>query len=157
MDIPSIGLPSINIPPHILAECYRHGIEAYPEEACGLITESAEGVLEKVCRTRNLMDEFHCLEPDKYPRTNRNGYVIDPLEMLRLEELGCRLRVVYHSHPGMAAYFSEEDQDKAFFNGRPWLLGIDYLVLGIEEGKPNGAVLAVFNMETGAFDIERIE
>jgi proteasome lid subunit RPN8/RPN11 len=136
----------------ILDECYAHGIEAYPEEACGLITESGE-----LHRTRNVMDEFHARDRERYQRTSRNGYMIDPIVIFRLDEENQKLRIAYHSHPDKAAYFSETDQEEALWEGMPKHPGLDYLVCGIKDGKPNGAVLAVFNIETGKFDIEQIE
>jgi len=144
----------MEIPLTILDECFRHGIEAYPEEACGLITE-IEGSLE-LHRTRNVMDEFHCREPERYQRTNLNGYMIDPMEIVRLDGLGQKLRIAYHSHPDKVGYFSEMDQEEALWNGMPKYPGLDYLVCGIADGKPNGAVLAVFNTETGKFEIRQI-
>lgn len=145
----------------ILKECYAHGIETYPEEACGLISRPIEAYLENVHRTRNLMDEFHARDPEKWPRTNLNGYIIDPLEHIRLEELlkqqHHEIKIVYHSHPDLDAYFSKHDRETALPDGKLLHTGIDYLVVGIKNKKPNGAILAVFNSKKLDFDIIRIE
>ena len=76
----------MEIPEEILAECHAHGVDAYPEEPCGFITGDRDdpNSLETVWPMRNIMNELHEKDPAQYPRTARDGYVIDPLEQLNL-------------------------------------------------------------------------
>ena len=94
------------------------------------------------------------------PRTAREGYYLDPLAYLKLEQAlrreGKRIKVIFHSHPDVGAYFSEEDRRQAMWGERPLYPGMVYLVCGIKQGRPDGAVLATYNEATGAFDQEQI-
>ena len=59
------------------------------------------------------MNELHEEDPEQYPRTARDGYMIDPREQMILERSlkkeGKEIKVIYHSHPDVGAYFSEKD------------------------------------------------
>ncbi len=74
-----------------------------------------------------------------------------------LQERGERIRVIYHTHVDVGAYFSEEDKTQATWDDNPILPGIFYLVCGIRELKPDGAILAAFNEETRGFDEQVVE
>ncbi len=146
----------------IIKKCYEHGIKTYPEEACGLISGPAYGDrLETVHQMQNLMSKCHELNPKQFLRTNLNGFMIDPKEQIELEERlqqeSHRTKIIYHSHPNKGAYFSETDKAIVLLDGEPVYSGIHYLVCGIKDGKPNGAILAVFNPKTKDFDIECVE
>ena len=82
--------------------------------------------------------------------------MIDPLEQLKLErqlkERGNQIRVIYHSHPDVGAYFSEKDIEDALWDGRPRYPGVVYLVCGVRKGKEDGAILAEFDHQTGGFN-----
>ena len=73
--------------PQILEQCYALGIASYPEEACGMISGKVSNVyhLSQVHSMKNVMNDYHEKDPEMYPRTNRNAYMIDPLEQLKLE------------------------------------------------------------------------
>ncbi len=75
------------IPEKILHECHAHGVEAYPEETCGFILGSRDDPdsLETVLPMRNIMNELHEEDPKQYPRTARDGYMIDTREKMKLE------------------------------------------------------------------------
>ena len=62
---------------NILAQCHKHGVEAYPEETCGFIVGNCEDQdsLETVLPMRNIMNELHEEDPEQYPRTARDGYM----------------------------------------------------------------------------------
>ncbi|HHW78759.1 MAG TPA: hypothetical protein GX399_17285 [Xanthomonadaceae bacterium] len=48
--------------------------------------------------------------------------------------------VIYHSHPDVGAYFSDEDREKALFDGVP-IYPVSYLVIDVRQGKAVEAVL----------------
>ncbi len=153
----------MKIEPFILEQCYAHGIDAYPKEACGLVSGpiDQEEILLKVHRMSNVMDKYHTLDPKQYPRTNRDGYIIDPEEYLNLEDRlmqqGQKVKVIYHTHIGKDISFSKIDKEYALWNGEPSCPGIHYLVCGINNRQPAGAVLAVFNPTTKDFDIVEVK
>lgn len=153
----------ISISREILEQCYAHGMEAYPEEACGLISGNAEEDchLDEVHPMKNVMDDYHMQDPHTYPRNNRNAYMMDPLAQMKLEKSlkkqHRRVRVIYHSHPDVGAYFSDKDKAEALWHGEPRLPGVHYLVCGIKQKQKDGAILANFNSETKDFDIMIID
>ncbi len=151
----------MQIPSELLNRCFRQGIECYPEEACGLLSGPEEGDgLSGFHPFPNELGRLHAEDPEKYPRGPREGYYLDPLAFLKLDRelraAGQRIKVIFHSHPDVGAYFSEEDRDKALWAGRPVQPGIGYLVCGIEQGRPGGAILATFNEASGSFDITEV-
>lgn len=143
----------------ILEKCYHQGALAYPEETCGFISGkmTEENHMDAVHPMPNMMNACHEQDPQKYPRTNRNAYLIDPLAQMRLEQTLAQkqhcIRVIYHSHPEAGAYFSAQDESDALWNGQPRLRGVHYLVCGIKQHQPNGAILATFNPNTEKFDL----
>ena len=150
------------IPEKILHECHAHGVEAYPEETCGFILGNRDDPdsLETVLPMRNIMNELHEEDPEQYPRTARDGYMIDPREQMKLERSlkkeGKEIKVIYHSHPDVGAYFSEKDKEDALWNGKARYPGITFLVCATTNGKPDGAILADFNENTEDFEITTI-
>ena len=152
----------MRIPDQILAECHAQGVEAYPEESCGFIVGNLNDAesLETVHPMRNIMNELHEEDPEQYPRTGRDGYMIDPREHMKLERSlkkeGKQIKVIYHSHPDVGAYFSEKDKEDALWNGNARYPGITFLVCATNQGKPGDAILADFNTTESDFDITEI-
>ena len=152
----------MRIPEQILAECHAHGVEAYPEESCGFIVGNIDDAesLETVHPMRNIMNELHEEDPEQYPRTGRDGYMIDPREHMKLERSlkkeGKQIKVIYHSHPDVGAYFSAKDKEDALWNGNARYPGITFLVCATNQGKAGDAILADFNTTESDFDITEI-
>lgn len=112
--------------------------EADPErEVCGFVV-LREGAAE-VVQVPNVADRYHSADPARFPRTSRDGYLMDPRTQLRvLEEVdasGGRILAVWHSHVEVGAYFSEKDRADAVVEGIPLVPGAEYLVLGVRGGK----------------------
>ncbi|MCZ6533950.1 MAG: Mov34/MPN/PAD-1 family protein [SAR324 cluster bacterium] len=153
----------ISIPKELLQRCYAHGAEAYPEEACGVLSalEDDPQRLTGFHPIANTLGKLHEQDPKRYPRTPHEGYVLDPLSFAKLErslqDQGERIRIIYHSHIDVGAYFSEEDKKQATWDGNPILPGMFYLVCGIKARKPDGAILAAFNENTRDFDEEKVD
>ncbi|MBF0280696.1 MAG: Mov34/MPN/PAD-1 family protein [SAR324 cluster bacterium] len=152
----------IAISREILDQCYSYGIEAYPEEACGMISGKIEDdQLEEVHPMKNLMDQYHAQDPELYPRNNRNAYMIEPIEQVKLErglkKRQRRIKIIFHSHPDVGAYFSDKDKSDALWNGEPRQPNIQYLVCGIKNKQRDGAILATYSSEKKDFDVTRID
>jgi [CysO sulfur-carrier protein]-S-L-cysteine hydrolase len=112
--------------------------EADPErEVCGFVIRRG-GALE-IVPIANVADRYHEKEPERFPRTSRTSYLMDPRAQLRVHEslLDGRGEIVavWHSHVEVGAYFSEKDRADALVDGEPLLPGAEYLVLGVRGGK----------------------
>ena len=153
----------IEISSELLERCYAHGAETYPEEACGALSGPKDdpAALTGFHPIENSLGRLHAEDPRRYPRTPKEGYVLDPLAYIKLERAlaaeGNAIRVIYHTHVEVGAYFSEEDIKRATWDGHPILPGVLYLVCGIKASAPDGAILAVFNEKSGNFDTHVLE
>src|SRR6185436_12749465 len=89
--------------------------------------------------------------PETYPRDARTAYNLAPRDVLALERSlsGERpVKVIYHSHVDVGAYFSAEDVRAATFEGEP-LYPVDYLVIDAGAAGARGARL--YRFQDGAF------
>jgi len=112
--------------------------EADPErEVCGFVVQRG-GALH-VERIPNLADRYHAVDPEHFPRTSRDSYLMDAKEQLRvhreIEAWGGEIAAVWHSHVETGAYFSAKDHADAVLDGAPAVPGAEYLVLGIRGGR----------------------
>ena len=93
-------------------EIVEHGLEEFPNEACGLIA-AKEGRPVKVFRMRNA---------DASPVS----YRLDPKEQLHvfneIDDEGWELHAIYHTHTHSEAYPSETDRKQAFYPESKYLL-----------------------------------
>src|SRR3989304_2725852 len=108
-----------------LEKIYSHSLQEYPNECCGIVTGDEMGIT-IVHKCRNIQDELHKKDPERYSRDARTAYHIDPKEMLNIfkdaEKKGLKVIAFYHSHPDHAAYFSQEDVDLAMGGIFPFLI-----------------------------------
>lgn len=128
--------------PQALEHIYQHASSTYPEECCGFVM--ADG---GVFQGENIQNELHRRNPKVYQRDASNGYtfsVADTLMMNKSFRSDNPVAVIYHSHPDVGAYFSQEDQDKALFMGEP-IYPVMYLVVDVREGKVQGSKLFEWN------------
>lgn len=131
--------------------------EAYPAEGCGLILEDGDGGWYfRECE--NMADRYHALDPETFPRTSRDFYMLDPREFMWAEDRQEKVAVIVHSHPDVGDYFSEEDIAAALMPRasaeeklEPLYPGTDYLVVSVRRGKADGASLYRFDTENEEF------
>ena len=135
-----------NIPRESLEMIYSHAKEGYPEEVCGFILDGGE-----VRRCENMQNKMHSLDPETYSRDARTAYFLGVKDLRFLEDSAktqAPVRVIYHSHVDVGAYFSAEDERAALFDGEP-LYPVDYLVV---DAGPEGARGArLFRFSDGKF------
>lgn len=127
-----------------LQAIYRHAAAIYPEECCGFVFADAH-----VHQGENIQNQLNRLDPEVYRRSAANGYtfaVADTLLLNRSLRSDNPVRVIYHSHPDVGAYFSREDEDKALFMGQP-IHPVAYLVVDVRAGEAQGAKLFEWNGE----------
>lgn len=123
----------------VLDDVDAHARECYPDESCGfLLGPAAErGVVSEGRRAVNLANKYHAVDPDTFPRTAREFYMIDARVIQRTFEQGAAsgqpVKVIYHSHCDCGAYFSKEDQAGAAPDG-VLSYPVTYLVTSVREG-----------------------
>ena len=111
-------------------------VAEYPRESCGVIVR--RGSERRLIRCRNIQDELHQRDPERYPRDAHTAYYIDPGDLLkigRLEGEGFGVAVIYHSHVNAGAYFSETDKKQALVAGEPAYPDATYVVTSVLVGK----------------------
>lgn len=121
-----------------LEAIYRQAREEFPKECCGYILGEGDDAVLVECKNRQ--DQLHALDPAEHPRTAENGYNIGGKELLTLVrsfDSDQPARVIYHSHPRVGAYFSEEDTRAAIAAGYP----VDYLVVDVQDDGVREAIL----------------
>lgn len=126
------------IPTPILEAIYEQARDEFPSECCGYLVGRGEHM--QVRRCRNRQDQLHALDPQAHPRTSANAYNIggrELLDLVRSFEGDDPATVIYHSHPRVGAYFSEEDTRAAIAADYP----VDYLVVDAQDDGVLGAVL----------------
>jgi [CysO sulfur-carrier protein]-S-L-cysteine hydrolase len=127
------------------------------EESCGFLVGPAvdgprvDGIVPMVNRAAKL----HALDPEAYPRTARTYFDIDSMKfeaaIRRGEAEGRPVKVLYHSHLDVGAYFSPTDAAVAKMgeDAPPWDLA--YLVTSVRSGTVDDRKLFVWDPTTGAF------
>ena len=154
--------PPLTIPKALLQRCYAHGAQTYPEEGCGILSGPAGADAVDGCHPiDNVLNRMHAEDPGRYPRTGADGYFMDPAQMMRLDRAlakeGRAVKVIFHTHVDVGAYFSAEDKTRALWAGEPLLPGIAYLVCGVKARRPDGAILAWFDDTTRDFASAPVE
>ena len=126
------------IPEDILEAIYRQARAEFPSECCGYLIGSGEDI--KLVQCKNRQDQLHQLDPEAHPRTSANAYNIggrELLDLVRSFESDEPVTIIYHSHPRVGAYFSDEDTRAAISAGYP----VDYLVVDAQDTEIKGAIL----------------
>ena len=135
--------------PAVLNDIYAHAVAGYPEEVCGLLLGPKDGPLDEVRRCENRQNALHAEDPDHFPRDARTAYNLGPKDLLFLAKSlrGERpVRIIYHSHVEVGAYFSAEDRLAAAPEGE-LLYPVEYLVVDVRQDGAHGAKL--FRFQTG--------
>lgn len=103
----------LHFPPQVLTMIYAHARSTYPEECCGfLIGPRDEATIDEARSCDNLQNRYHALDPERFPRTAHEAYYLGGKDLrFLLESLHAArpVKVIYHSHPDVGAYFSAED------------------------------------------------
>lgn len=121
------------------------------EESCGLLLgpASAPLVVDEIVPMENRANKLHRLDPETYPRTGRMYFDIDPLKFERAvregEGRGRPVKVLYHSHLDVGAYFSETDAQAATAGGEEPSYDLAYLVTSVRGGVVDDRKLFVWD------------
>jgi proteasome lid subunit RPN8/RPN11 len=110
------------------------------EESCGFLVGPASSPLAitSVVPMENRANKLHKLDPVAFPRTGRMYFDIDPLKFARAieqgEARGEPVKVLYHSHLDVGAYFSDTDAMAAKMGGDAPAYDLAYLVVSVRAG-----------------------
>ena len=125
---------------------------AYPNEACGLFVGRAWDAAELVAM-ENLMDRYHGLDPDAFPRTARTAYMMHAQKLNAHVERAGGLLAIWHSHCEVGAYFSEEDVRAALGGGHtPLWPGTSYIVMSVRNRLVDGGKWFDWDAVRGTFE-----
>jgi proteasome lid subunit RPN8/RPN11 len=121
----------------VIDRIFKHAIEKYPDECCGIITGNAEKQAVHECE--NIQNLLHNEDPVKHPRDARTAYAIERNEAERVfsltKEHNENILAFYHSHTDHDAYFSETDKEAQTVFGEPEFPDALHIVLSVKNGK----------------------
>jgi proteasome lid subunit RPN8/RPN11 len=139
-----------------------HGARDYPSECCGVLLGASNGGRKEVREVAPLPNLRHDPESaeqvlpldDPGRESERNRFLIDPREQLRVEQ-GARARGLdvvgyYHSHPDHPARPSNYDREHAW----PWY---SYVIVSVREGRPQELLSWVLSEDRSRFEPELVE
>lgn len=127
------------------------------EESCGFLVGPAASArrVDGIVPMVNRANALHALDPESYPRTGRTYFDIDSMkferEIRRGQQEGRPVKVLYHSHLDVGAYFSATDAEVAKMGQGepPWDLA--YLVTSVRGGQVDDRKLFVWDPATQGF------
>ena len=139
-----------------LDEIYRHAVEEYPFECCGIVIGKVGHCDQDILfQCTNIQNKLHEKDPEIFVRDACTAYNIDPKELINIlkevESKRLPIKVFYHSHPDHDAYFSEEDSRMALFDRKPIYPEASYLVVSVYDKKIQDQALFSWNPETKTF------
>lgn len=152
----------LQISSYVLDMMTRHGEREYPKEACGIVIgPKGKNAAIGVFPIRNIQDELHVKDPERYPRKATTAYQMDPREVKIVEaeaaDKGFEIKVLYHSHPDHGVYFSDEDKAMACPWGEPSYPEVGYVVIGVEKGSAVAASEFYWNPEKKDFEERKLQ
>lgn len=153
---------ALRLQPEHLRAIHRHAAADYPNECCGALLGHGNGASKQVTEVVALSNLRHDsaraeeLIPLKQPgrESERNRYLIDPREQVRLEKdaraRGLSVLGYYHSHPDHPAAPSEYDREHAW----PWY---SYVIVSVEAGAPQDTRSWVLANDRSRFEAETVD
>ena len=150
---------NLRVAPAVIARVDEEARAAFArdEESCGLLVGPAEEplVVDAIVPMENRANKLHRLDPETYPRTGREYFDIDPMKFDRLvregRAAGRPVKVLYHSHLDVGAYFSETDAQAATMGGDAPAYDLAYLVTSVRGGAVDDRKLFVWDEQRRAF------
>ena len=143
----------------VLERVFEEARAAYArdEESCGFLVGPASEPLAvtEAVPMENRANKLHALDPETYPRTGRMYFDIDPLKFSRAieqgEACGQPVKVLYHSHLDVGAYFSDTDAAATKMGGDEPAYDLAYLVTSVRAGGVDDHKLFVWDPDASSF------
>jgi [CysO sulfur-carrier protein]-S-L-cysteine hydrolase len=136
---------------------------ARDEESCGLLVGPARFplVVDGIFPMENRANKLHAKDPETYPRTGRTYFDLNPMvferEVREREARGEPVKVLYHSHLDVGAYFSDTDAAAATMGGPEPAYDLAYLVTSVVKGEIKDHKLFVWDEGARAFVTSGLE
>jgi proteasome lid subunit RPN8/RPN11 len=130
---------------------------ARDEESCGLLLgpQGDASLVDEAVPFENRANKLHELDPETYPRTGRMYFDIDPMKFGRAVEAGETngrpVKVLYHSHLDVGAYFSDTDAQAATMGGDAPTYDVAYLVTSVRAGAVDDRKLFIWDPDAKKF------
>lgn len=140
------------LPRRILDELTAHAVSTFPEECCGFVIERDRQLA--AVRVTNIQNQQHAAHPEQFPRTAAIAYTMGPeaAPVLVDHDRGrLTIRVIYHSHPQHAAYFSAEDKKQATVWDEPSYPDACQIVISVIDGEVRDIKAFRWDAEAGDF------
>ena len=102
----------------------------------------------------NLANKYHALDPEAYPRRGNMYFLLDARKFQKAIEGGegdRPVKVLWHSHLDVGAYFSETDAAAANMGGDRPANDLAYLVTSVRKGVVDDHRLFVWAASSGSF------
>lgn len=152
-------LGKLRFPKAVLDRVDEEARAAYgrDEESCGLLLGPQDDALfvDEAVPFENRANKLHKLDPETYPRTGRMYFDIDPMKFGRAVEAGEKngrpVKVLYHSHLDVGAYFSETDAQAATMGGEAPTYDLAYLVTSVRAGAVDDRKLFIWDAAAKKF------
>lgn len=139
----------------IIEKIYRHALDEYPFECCGIITGDGDNQSVHLCE--NIQNRMHAEDPGSYPRDARTAYLIERSEFDKIvssaAEKGEGIIAFYHSHCEHEAYFSEEDFSAQTVFGEPEFPDAFHVIVSVMNGKIHDIKCYKWDQESKRFYI----
>jgi proteasome lid subunit RPN8/RPN11 len=148
----------------VLERVFEEARAAYArdEESCGFLVgpHGDARMLDGIVPMVNRANKLHALDPIAYPRTGRMYFDIDSMKFekaIREGEASLRpVKVLYHSHLDVGAYFSPTDADVAKMGGDAPPFDLAYLVTSVRNGAVDDHKLFVWEPAQKTFVESRL-
>ncbi len=148
----------------VLEQVFDEARRAYAndEESCGFLVGPANetATLDGIVPMVNRANKLHALDPEAYPRTGRMYFDIDSMKFEKAiatgDSSGRPVKVLYHSHLDVGAYFSPTDAEVAKMGGDEPPFDLAYLVTSVRKGAVDDHKLFVWEPATKAFVESRL-
>ena len=143
-------MKSFALPKPILEEINQHAEKEYPSECCGWILRLKDNAFRYVA-SENLQDKYHRVDPESYPRTAKEAFLINTLKLSKdidtVQQEGGGLYSIVHSHIDVGAYFSKEDKKQmAEPDGSKAIFPAEcYLVVSVCKGRIQDQAIFYFD------------
>ena len=151
--LPDAGAHPI-VSPQALAEIYAHARRDHPNECCGMIFgPRGAAVADRAVACANIQDRLHAEDPARFERDARTAYNFDAPDLFKLQRsLNGQepVKIVYHSHVEVGAYFSKTDEAAALFDGEP-SFPVEYVVIDVRSDGTRGAIQFAWDPAARAF------
>jgi len=121
----------------VMEMIFKHALEAYPEECCGVVTGNSYRQTVHPCV--NIQNRLHAEDPEGHPRDARTAYAIDRKELEKIYSEAKKnkeeILVFYHSHTDHDAYFSDMDKEVQTVFGEPEFPDAVHMVISVRAGE----------------------